>query len=80
MYLICFITIISCLHLLKLLINVMMLKYGYVKKLKCFLTNIMTNIMTNIIEYLNSLDSDVTGINISHRGVTELPDLSRFKK
>jgi hypothetical protein len=37
-----------------------MLKYGYVKKLKCFLTNIMTN----IIEYLNSLDSDVTGINI----------------
>ena len=36
--------------------------------------------MTNIIDYLNSLKSDIIIIDISDRDLTELPDLSRFKK
>jgi Leucine-rich repeat (LRR) protein len=35
--------------------------------------------MTDIIDYLNSLDNDITKIDISYKNLTELPDLSRFK-
>ena len=34
----------------------------------------------NIEEYINSLPLDTTEINISNKGLTYLPDLSRFKK
>jgi Leucine-rich repeat (LRR) protein len=34
----------------------------------------------NIEEYLNSLPDDIEGINVSGKGLTYLPDLSRFKK
>ena len=34
----------------------------------------------NIEEYLNSLPLDITEIDISRRGLTYLPDLSRFKQ
>jgi len=33
----------------------------------------------NIEEYINSLPLDTTEINVSHKGLTYLPDLSRFK-
>jgi hypothetical protein len=34
----------------------------------------------NIEEYLNSLPEDIEEIDISGKGITYLPDLSRFKK
>ena len=34
----------------------------------------------NIEDYLNSLPLDITEINVSRRGLTYLPDLSRFKE
>ena len=34
----------------------------------------------NIEKYLNSLPLDTTVIDVSRRGITYLPDLSRFKE
>jgi len=34
--------------------------------------------MTDIQEYLNSLPANTDSIDLSNKGLTELPDLSRF--
>jgi len=37
------------------------------------------DIFFNVEEYLNSLPDTITEINLSQKGITYIPDLSRFK-